>query len=110
MEEGMRYLFLKFTVVFLELAGAVALLAGVGLIALAFQSLEAGSSLHNAQLLLPDGRKLAFNEVPLLRFLAFAPGAGAALLGILMLGVGQLGEAILDVEALLRKGAPPKKG
>jgi hypothetical protein len=109
MEEGMRYLFLKFTVVFLELTGVLALLAGVALVALAFHGMEDGGSVHQARLLMPDWRQLAFREVPLLRFLTFAPGAGAALLGILMLGVGQLGEAVLDVEAHLRKGAPPKK-
>jgi hypothetical protein len=104
----MRYLFLKFTIVLIELAGALALLAGVALIAVALNAWEPGGvgSTGQAKLLLPDGRTLALAELPLLRFLSLAPGVGGCLLGILMLGVGQLGEVVLQMETMLRK--PPK--
>jgi hypothetical protein len=60
-------------------------------------------SIQRAKLMLPDGRTLSLAEVPLLRFLALAPGIGSALLGILMLGVGQLCEVVLRIEASQRE-------
>ena len=100
----MRFLFLKFTIVLVELAGALALLAGVGLVIAAVSAWNPGGEIQRAKLLLPDGRTLSLAEVPLLRFLSLAPGVGAALLGVLMLGVGQLCEAVLRVEKGVRDG------
>lgn len=100
----MRYLFLKFTIVLVELAGAVALLAGVGLVLAAAQAWDPGGEIHRAKVLLPDGRTISLAEVPLLRFLSLAPGVGAFLLGVLMLGVGQLCEVALRIEKSVREG------
>jgi len=100
----MRYLFLKFTVVLVELAGALSLLAGIALVAMAVHAWDPGGTIHRAKLLLPDGKTISFADWPLLRLMSLAPGIGAALLGILMLGVGQLCEAVLQMEATLRKG------
>lgn len=101
-----RYLFLKFTVVLVELAGALSLLAGVALVAMALHAWDptGGVGGGQAKLLLADGRTIALSEIPLLRFLSLAPGIGACLLGILMLGVGQLCEVVLQVETQVRKG------
>jgi len=98
-----RFLFLKFTVVLIELAGAVALLAGVGLVIAAVGAWNPGGEIHRAKLLLPDGRTLSLAELPLLRVLSLAPGVGSFLLGVLMLGVGQLCEVVLKVEKDLRE-------
>ena len=94
----MRYLFLKFTVVLIELAGAVALLAGIALVLAAVSAWNPGGEIHGAKVLLPDGRTISLSEIPLLRFLSLAPGVGSFLLGVLMLGVGQLCEVVLKVE------------
>lgn len=99
----MRYLFLKFTVVLIELAGAVALLAGVGLVVAAVSAWNPGGEIHGAKVLLPDGRTISLAEIPLLRFLSLAPGVGSILLGVLMLGVGQLCEVVLKIEKDLRE-------
>jgi hypothetical protein len=98
-----RFLFLKFTVVLIELAGAVALLAGIALVLAAVSAWNPGGEIQRAKLLLPDGRTLSLAEVPLLRFLSLAPGVGAFLLGVLMLGVGQLCEVVLKVEKDVRE-------
>ena len=99
----MRFLFLKFTVVLVELAGAVALLAGVGLVLAAIHAWNPGGEIHRAKVLLPDGRTLSLAELPLLRFLSLAPGVGSVLLGVLMLGVGQLCEVVLRIEKGVRE-------
>jgi hypothetical protein len=99
-----RYLFLKFTIVLVELAGAVALLGGVALVLMAVTAWNPGGEIHRAKLLLPDGKSVSLSEVPLLRAMALAPGLGSALLGILMLGVGQLCEVVLRIETGVRKG------
>ena len=99
----MRYLFLKFTVVLVELAGAVALLAGVALVLMALSAWNPGGEIHRAKILLPDGKTLSLAEVPLLRFMSLMPGIGSALLGVLMLGVGQLCEVVLRTETMLRE-------
>ena len=99
----MRYVFLKFTIVLAELAGALAILAGVALVAMAMRAWNPGGDILGAKLLLPDGRTVAFSEVPLLRFLSLAPGIGASLMGVLLLGMGQLCEAVLSVEKTVRK-------
>ena len=104
----MRYLFLKITVVLLEMAGLLALVAGVALALLAVNAMGAGGQIHQAKLLLPDGRSLSFAEVPLLRFMSLAPGVGAVLLGVLMIGVGQLCEVALQIEAAVRRGPKEK--
>ena len=104
----MRYLFLKFTVVLVELAGAVALLAGVGLVLAAVSAWDPGGEIHRAKVLLPDGRTISLAEVPLLRFLSLAPGVGSFLLGVLMLGVGQLCEVVLRIEKEVRGKEPSK--
>ena len=101
----MRYLFLKFTIVLLELAGAVALLAGLALVLAAVSAWNPGGEIARAKLLLPDGRTLALSEVPLLRFMSLAPGVGSALLGVLMIGVGQLCEVVLRIEKQVRENA-----
>ena len=98
----MRYLFLKFTVVLIELAGALALLAGVALVVMAVGAWKPGGEIQQAKVLLADGRTISLAEVPLLRFLSLAPGIGAALLGVLMLGVGQLCEVVLKIETAVR--------
>ncbi len=100
----MRYLFLKVTVVLVELAGIFALLAGVAMALFALKTWGGGGDVSGAKLLLPDGRTVSLGEVPLLRFMTLAPGVGAILLGILMLGVGQLCEVVLKVEAAVLKG------
>ena len=94
----MRYLFLKFTVVLVELGGAVALLAGVALVLMAVQAWNPGGEVHRAKVLLPDGRTISFSEIPLLRVVTLAPGIGSFVAGILMLGMGQLCEAVLRIE------------
>ncbi len=94
----MRYLFLKFTIVLVELAGAVALLAGLALVLMAVTAWNPGGEIFKAKVLLPDGKTISLAEVPLLRFLSLMPGIGSALLGILMLGVGQLCEVVLRLE------------
>jgi len=94
----MRYLFLKFTIVLIELAGAVALLAGLALVLMAVSAWNPGGEIAKARLLLPDGRTIALSEVALFRFIALAPGIGSTLLGVLMLGVGQLCEVVLRIE------------
>lgn len=99
----MRYLFLKFTIVLVELAGAVALLAGVAFVLLAVNAWNPGGEIYRAKVLLPDGKTLSLAEVPLLRFVSLAPGIGSGLLGILMLGVGQLCEVVLRVEKASRE-------
>jgi len=99
----MRYLFLKFTIVLVELAGAVALLAGVVFVLMAVSAWNPGGEIHRAKVLLPDGKTLSLADVPLLRFISLAPGIGSALLGILMLGVGQLCEVVLRVEKASRE-------
>lgn len=101
----MRYLFLKFTIVLIELAGAVALLAGLALVLMAVSAWSPGGEIAKARILLADGRTLALSEVPLLRFLSLAPGIGSALLGVLMIGVGQLCEVVLRIEKQVREGA-----
>lgn|SRR5688572_1179754 len=101
----MRYLFLKFTIVLIELAGAVALLAGLALVLAAVSAWNPGGEIARAKLLLPDGRTLALSEVPLLRFMSLAPGIGSALLGVLMIGVGQLCEVVLRIEKQVRENA-----
>ncbi|MCK6481609.1 MAG: hypothetical protein HUU06_06920 [Planctomycetaceae bacterium] len=100
----MRYLFLKFTVVLVELAGILTLLAGVALALFALHAWGPGGEVHRAKLLLPDGRTVSLGDYPLLRFMSLAPGVGAVLLGILMLGVGQLCEVVLKIETSVRKG------
>ena len=50
-----------------------------------------------------DLQTLSLADVPLLRFISLAPGIGSALLGILMLGVGQLCEVVLRVEKASRE-------
>lgn len=100
----MRYLFLKFTVVLVEIAGALALLAGLALVVMAVTAWAPGGEIHRAKLILPDGKTLSLAEVPLLRFLSLAPGVGSVLLGVLMLGVGQLCEVVLRTEAAVREG------
>jgi len=97
-----RYLFLKITVVLVEMAGLLSLLAGLGLALLAVKAWGPGGSIYQAKLLLPDGKTLSFAEVPLLRFMSLAPGVGAFLLGVLMIGVGQLCEVVLKIEAAVR--------
>ncbi len=108
-DPGVRYLFLKFTIVLVELTGALALLAGIVLVGMAFHSMDGDGAFRGAKLLLPDGRAVALADWPVVRVLTLAPGVGAVLLGILMLGVGQLCEVALNVETLLRKGPPAKK-
>ena len=100
----MRYLFLKFTVVLVELAGALALLAGAALVFMAVGAWKPGGEIQSAKVLLPDGKTISLADIPLLRFLSLAPGIGAALLGVLMLGVGQLCEVVLKIEAAQREG------
>ena len=100
----MRFFFLKITVVLVEVAGVLALLAGLGLAALAFKAWAPGGQFYQAKLLLPDGKTLSFAEVPLLRFMSLAPGIGACLLGVLMIGVGQLCEVVLKIETAVGKG------
>ena len=99
----MRYLFLKFTIVLIELAGAVALLAGLAFVLMAVSAWNPGGEIAKAKLLLPDGKTLSLSEVPLLRFLSLAPGIGSALLGVLMMGVGQLCEVVLRIEKQVRE-------
>jgi hypothetical protein len=99
----MRYLFLKFTIVLVELGGALALLAGLVLVLAALNAWNPGGEVHRAKLLLADGRTISLAEIPLLRFLSLAPGVGTALLGVLMLGVGQLCEAVLRIEKEVRE-------
>jgi hypothetical protein len=99
----MRYLFLKFTIVLIELAGAVALLAGLALVIMAVSAWNPGGEIAKARILLADGRTLSLSEVPLLRFLSLAPGVGSALLGVLMIGVGQLCEVVLRIEKQVRE-------
>jgi hypothetical protein len=94
----MRYLFLKFTIVLIELAGAVALLAGLALVLMAVTAWNPGGEIFKAKILLPDGKTISLAEVPLLRFMSLMPGIGSALLGVLMLGVGQLCEVVLRLE------------
>ena len=103
-DQGVRYLFLKITVVLVEMAGVMALLSGIGLAILAVKAWGPGGAIQGAKLLLPDGRTLSFAEGPLLRFMSIAPGIGAALLGVLMIGVGQLCEVVLKIEDAVRKG------
>ncbi len=105
----MRYSFLKFTIVLVELAGALALAGGVVLVVMAVKSWGPGGGLHQAKLTLPDNRVIAFSDLPLVRFVALAPGIGSGLLGILMLGMGQLCEAVLQIEVSLRKGGGEAK-
>jgi len=99
----MRYLFLKFTIVLIELAGAVALLAGLAFVLMAVSAWNPGGEIARAKLVLPDGKTLSLAEVPLLRFLSLAPGIGSALLGVLMMGVGQLCEVVLRIEKQVRE-------
>ena len=101
----MRYLFLKFTIVLIELAGAVALLAGLALVLMALNAWHPGGEIARAKIVLADGRAIALSEVPLLRFLSLAPGIGSALLGVLMIGVGQLCEVVLRIEKQVRENA-----
>ena len=101
----MRYLFLKFTVVLIELAGVLALLAGLALTAMAVSAWSPGGDIQRAKVLLPDGKTISLAEIPLMRFFSLAPGVGSALLGILMLGVGQLCEVVLRTEAAVREKA-----
>ncbi len=64
-----------------------------------------GGEIFRAKVLLPDGKTISLAEVPLLRFLSLTPGIGSVLLGVLMLGVGQLCEAVLRMEKGVREKA-----
>ncbi len=101
----MRYLFLKFTIVLIELAGAVALLAGLAFVLMAVSAWNPGGEIFKAKVLLPDGKTISLAEIPLLRFMSLMPGIGSALLGVLMLGVGQLCEVVLRLEKGMREKA-----
>ena len=101
----MRYLFLKFTIVLVELAGAISLLAGLALVLMAVSAWNPGGEIARAKLLLADGRSVSLSEIPLLRFLSLAPGVGSALLGVLMIGIGQLFDAVLRIEKQVRENA-----
>ncbi|MHC4923465.1 MAG: hypothetical protein ACYTG4_05235 [Planctomycetota bacterium] len=103
----MRFMFLKVTIVILELVGALALLGGVALVIMALQAFDGAVEVSSASLTVGPDTVVTVSDEPLLRFWSLAPGIGGVLMGTLMLGVGQLGEAVLHVEKMIRKD-PPK--